>query len=63
MINIAIEGQLLLGAFTAAVVASAVGVLWLGLISGSLAGGLVGAGAGRCSRSGSWSTRSSSAWC
>ncbi len=43
VINIAIEGQLLLGAFTAAVVASAVGVLWLGLISGSLAGGLVGA--------------------
>jgi general nucleoside transport system permease protein len=43
VINIAIEGQLLLGAFTAAVVASGVGVLWLGLISGSLAGGLVGA--------------------
>jgi ABC-type uncharacterized transport system permease subunit len=43
VINIAIEGQLLLGAFTAAVVASAVGVLWLGLIGGSLAGGLVGA--------------------
>jgi ABC-type uncharacterized transport system permease subunit len=42
VINIAIEGQLLLGAFTAAVVASAVGVLWLGLISGSLAGALVG---------------------
>ena len=34
---------LVVGAFTAAVVASAVGVLWLGLISGSLAGGLVGA--------------------
>ena len=46
VINIAIEGQLLLGAFTAAVVASAVGVLWLGLIGGSLAGGLVGADAG-----------------
>ncbi|HEY2575091.1 MAG TPA: ABC transporter permease [Streptosporangiaceae bacterium] len=43
VINIAIEGQLLFGAFTAAVVASGVGVLWLGLISGSLAGGLVGA--------------------
>jgi ABC-type uncharacterized transport system permease subunit len=42
VINIAIEGQLLLGAFTAAVVASAVGVLWLGLIGGSLAGGLLG---------------------
>ena len=42
VINIAIEGQLLLGAFTAAVVASTVGALWLGLISGALAGGLVG---------------------
>ncbi|HEY2508158.1 MAG TPA: ABC transporter permease [Streptosporangiaceae bacterium] len=42
VINIAIEGQLLLGAFMAAIVASAVGVVWIGLISGSLAGGLVG---------------------
>jgi simple sugar transport system permease protein len=42
VINIAIEGQLLLGAFLAATVASAVGVAWIGLISGSLAGGLVG---------------------
>jgi len=43
VINIAIEGQLLLGAFTAAIVASAIGVLWLGLISGALGGALVGA--------------------
>jgi simple sugar transport system permease protein len=43
VINIAIEGQLLLGAFAAAVVASAFGVLWFGLLSGSLAGGLLGA--------------------
>jgi ABC-type uncharacterized transport system permease subunit len=42
VINIAIEGQLLLGAFAAAIVASAFGTLWLGLITGSLAGGLVG---------------------
>jgi general nucleoside transport system permease protein len=42
VINIAIEGQLLFGAFTAAIVASAFGGLWLGLIAGSLAGGLVG---------------------
>jgi len=42
VINIAIEGQLLLGAFAAAVVASASGV-WLGLVTGSLAGGLLGA--------------------
>jgi len=43
VINIAIEGQLLFGAFTAAIVASFFGVLWLGLITGSLAGGLLGA--------------------
>jgi general nucleoside transport system permease protein len=43
VINIAIEGQLLLGAFTAAIVASATGSLWLGLFSGALAGPLVGA--------------------
>ena len=42
VINIAIEGQLLLGAFAAAVVASTFG-LWLGLLTGSLAGGLLGA--------------------
>src|SRR5215813_13506149 len=36
VINIAIEGQLLLGAFGAAVVASAFGILWLGLITGYL---------------------------
>ncbi len=42
MINIAIEGQLLFGAFTSAIVASAFGGLWVGLIAGSLAGGLVG---------------------
>ncbi|HSR86729.1 MAG TPA: ABC transporter permease [Streptosporangiaceae bacterium] len=41
VINIAIEGQLLLGAFMAAILASTVG-LWVGLIGGSLAGGLVG---------------------
>ncbi|HEY1324232.1 MAG TPA: ABC transporter permease [Streptosporangiaceae bacterium] len=43
VINIAIEGQLLLGAFVAAVVASLAGVVWFGLLGGSLAGGLVGA--------------------
>jgi general nucleoside transport system permease protein len=43
VINIAIEGQLLLGAFTAAIVTSTIGGLWLGLITGSLGGGLVGA--------------------
>jgi general nucleoside transport system permease protein len=42
VINIAIEGQLLFGAFTAAIVASAFGGLWFGLVAGSLAGGLVG---------------------
>jgi general nucleoside transport system permease protein len=43
VINIAIEGQLLFGAFAAAIVASGTGSLWLGLISGALAGSLVGA--------------------
>jgi ABC-type uncharacterized transport system permease subunit len=43
VINIAIEGQLLLGAFTAAIVTSGTGSLWLGLVSGALAGSLVGA--------------------
>jgi simple sugar transport system permease protein len=42
VINIAIEGQLLLGAFTAAIVTSTVGGVWLGLVSGSVGGGLVG---------------------
>jgi general nucleoside transport system permease protein len=42
VINIAIEGQLLFGAFTAAIVASAFGGLWVGLVAGALAGGLVG---------------------
>jgi ABC-type uncharacterized transport system permease subunit len=43
VINIAIEGQLLLGAFTAAIVASGTGSLWLGLLCGAGAGMLVGA--------------------
>jgi len=43
VINIAIEGQLLLGAFTAAIVASSTHNLWLGMLSGGLAGMLVGA--------------------
>src|SRR5271166_443261 len=43
VVNIAIEGQLLLGAFGAAVIASAFGSLWLGLVTGSLAGGLLAA--------------------
>jgi ABC-type uncharacterized transport system permease subunit len=42
VINIAIEGQLLFGAFSAAIVASAFGGIWVGLIAGSLTGGLVG---------------------
>lgn len=46
VINIAIEGQLITGAFASAAVASVVGAtvgLWSGLIAGSLTGGLVGA--------------------
>ena len=41
VINIAIEGQLLLGAFCAAIATSVTGSLWLGLICGALAGTLV----------------------
>ncbi|MBV9793973.1 MAG: ABC transporter permease [Actinobacteria bacterium] len=41
VINIAIEGQLLIGAFAGAIFASAFGTLWLGIIAGSAAGGLV----------------------
>jgi simple sugar transport system permease protein len=42
VINIAIEGQLLLGAFCAAIATSATGSLWIGLICGAGAGALVG---------------------
>jgi len=42
VINIAIEGQLLAGAFAAAVVASAVGNPYVGLIAAPIAGALVG---------------------
>ena len=43
VINVGIEGQLLLGAFTAAIVASVTGSLWLGLVCGAMAGSLVAA--------------------
>ncbi|WP_211877543.1 ABC transporter permease [Pseudarthrobacter albicanus] len=41
VVNIAIEGQLLLGAFSAAVVATVTGNVYLGLVSAAVAGGLV----------------------
>jgi simple sugar transport system permease protein len=41
VINIAIEGQLLLGAFCAAIATTVTGSLWLGLVCGALAGSLV----------------------
>lgn len=43
-INIAIEGQLLLGAFLGAVVASLAGSAWIGLVAAPLAGVLVSLG-------------------
>jgi len=43
VINIAIEGQFLIGAFLAAMVASASNDLWLGLFVGALGGGILGA--------------------
>ena len=42
VVNIGIEGQLLLGAFTAALVATVTGNLWVGLVCGGAAGCLVG---------------------
>ncbi len=41
VVNIAIDGQLLLGAFAAAIVGSATGSPWAGLVSAMLAGALV----------------------
>ena len=43
VINIAIEGQFLIGAFLAAMVASASNDLWLGLLAGAVGGSLLGA--------------------
>ncbi len=43
VINIAIEGMLLSAAFTASLVASVSGSLWIGLLAGALTGGLVAA--------------------
>lgn len=42
VINIAIEGQFLLGAFTGAIVAAAASSLWLGMVGAALAGALLG---------------------
>ena len=43
VINIAIEGQFLAGAFLGAMIGSVSGDLWLGLLSGAVAGGIFGA--------------------
>ena len=43
VINIAIEGQFLAGAFLGAMIGSWSGNLWLGVLAGALAGGLFGA--------------------
>jgi ABC-type uncharacterized transport system permease subunit len=43
VINIGIEGMLLSGAFSAAIVASVTDSLWVGLLAGAAVGGLVGA--------------------
>jgi general nucleoside transport system permease protein len=43
VININIEGQFLVGAFTAAFAATVTGSLWVGLLCGCLAGGLLSA--------------------
>lgn len=43
VVNIAIEGQFLAGAFLGAMIGSATGVLWLGVLAGAVAGALFGA--------------------
>ncbi len=43
VINIAIEGQFLAGAFLGAMIGSVSGNLWLGMLAGGVAGGLFGA--------------------
>jgi len=43
VVNIAIEGQFLAGAFLGAMIGSATGVLWLGALAGAVAGALFGA--------------------
>jgi general nucleoside transport system permease protein len=43
VVNIAIEGQFLAGAFLGAMIGSATGVLWLGVLAGAVAGGIFGA--------------------
>ncbi len=43
VVNIAIEGQLLTGAFAGVVVASATGSVWVGFIAAPIAGALIGA--------------------
>ncbi|MDA8298126.1 MAG: ABC transporter permease [Actinomycetota bacterium] len=43
VVNIAIEGQFLAGAFLGAMIGSASGNLWLGVLAGAVAGGLFGA--------------------
>ncbi len=43
VVNVALEGQLLLGAFVAAVAATIAGSVWIGALGGMLAGLLVGA--------------------
>jgi len=42
VINIAIEGEFLMSAMTGAMVATAAGSLWIGLVAGVLTGGLMG---------------------
>ncbi len=43
VVNVAIEGQLLLGAFVAAVVATVTGSIWFGVLGGMIAGVLIAA--------------------
>ena len=63
VINVAIEGQFLMGAFAAAMFATLAGSVWIGILAAGVGGLIIGAAARRARRSATWSTRSCSASC
>ncbi len=62
VINVAIEGQMLAGAWGGALFGTLLGT-WVGLVGAAVAGGLHGRHPGGSSRSATWSTRWCSGWC
>ncbi len=61
VINVAIEGQMLAGAWAAALIGTLSRGIYFGLVGGDGRRRADGRAAGACSRSGTWSTRWSSA--